>query len=55
MKRNSDEWTTLNIRLPKSLDKKIIDEAINTSLSDTKTSIVLKILEKHYRDKKEGE
>lgn len=51
MKRNSDEWTTLNIRLPKSLDKKIIDEAINTSLSDTKTSIVLKILEKHYKDK----
>lgn len=51
MKRIAKEWTTLNIRLPKKLDKKIIDEAINTSLTDTKTSIVLKILEKHYRDK----
>lgn len=51
MKRNSEEWTTLNIRLPKSLDKKIIDEAIDTSLSDTKTSIVLKILQKHYKEK----
>ena len=51
MKRNSKEWTTLNIRLPKALDKKIIDEAINTSLTDTKTSIVLKILEKYYKQK----
>lgn len=51
MKRNSEKWTTLCIRLPKELDKKIVQEAINTSFTDTKTSIVLKILENHYKQR----
>lgn len=46
------ESTTLNIRISKELEKKILKDVDNGSFTDTKTSVVTRILEKHYKLKK---